>query len=334
MIENLQERSDMAVSSVRAAEGRAAKSIIKLLGVGFGIGLLALVGCGAGSWSDDGAGPAPASGHGVEEPAAEAAGIPATLTVASTLSHGPFEFKTGMEAEGFAVDVMELVALELGADLSFSDPVRDRSVLPDLQPGRTEDVCEKVASGEALVGLSSIRASAPLGEGVLATDEYLALDLALVVHGEGELACVGDIGSGAVAVQREGAASAWAAENLPESHRMLFDDPNEALSALVSGNVLACVVDKPVAQRFRKVKAPGQLAIIETVATGDSFVMVVSTDNEELATQINDALATLKVDGRYDELVEAWFGEPSQRGDFGPYTAMPDGPGDMVCQNG
>lgn len=256
------------------------------------------------------------------------------LVVASTYTGVPFEMKTGMEPEGFAIDLLARVGDELGTSPTFGDPVHDESALPDIEPGTVEDVAASVAAHEATVGLSSIRLSDDLPEGVVATDSYLALDLAVVVRADSSIEGVEAIGVGPVAVQGRGSAAAWTAESMPEAELVTYDDPNDALSALVSGNVVACVVDEPVVQRFRKVKAPGRLAVVETVTTGDGFVMVVAEDNGALATAINEALAALKADGTYDELIETWFGEPSQRGDAGPYTAMPDGPGDMVFQNG
>lgn len=258
---------------------------------------------------------------------------PAALVVASSYNHVPFESKTGMQPEGFAIDLVKLIGKELGVEVQFADPVHDAEALPDLLPGDADDVAAKVAAGEATVGLSSIRTSstsAPPATVVL-TDPYLTLDLAVVVRSGGDIETAEDIGAGAVAVQRDGAAAAWAAENLPDAEIVSFDDPNEALSALVSGRVVASVVDEPVVQRFRQVKAPGRLEVITSVPTGDGFAMMAA--DEAQARAINEALAALRASGAYDELLEVWFGEPSQRGDAGPYTRMPDGQGDTAFSN-
>lgn len=258
---------------------------------------------------------------------------PPALVVASSYNHVPFESKTGMQPEGFAIDLVKLVGEELGVEVQFTDPVHDAEALPDLLPGDADDVAAKVAAGDATVGLSSIRASdAPASVGaVVLTDLYLTLNLAVVVRSDGDIETVEDIANGAVAVQRDGAAALWAAENLPDAEIVSFDDPNEALSALVSGRVVASVVDEPVVQRFRQVKAPGRLEVIASAPVGDGFVMVAA--DEAQARAINEALAALRTSGAYDELLEVWFGEPSQRGDAGPYTRMPDGQGDTAFSN-
>lgn len=256
---------------------------------------------------------------------------PPVLVVASSYNHVPFESKTGMQPEGFAIDLVKLVGEELGIEVQFTDPVHDAEALPDLQPGDADDVAAKVAAGEATVGLSSIRTSSAPTDAVVLTDPYLTLDLAVIVRADGDIETVEDIANGAVAVQRDGAAASWAAENLPDAEIVSYDDPNEALSALVSGRVVASVVDEPVVQRFRQVKAPGRLEVIVSAPTGDDFVMVAA--DEAQARAINEALAALRTSGAYDELAEVWFGEPSQRGDAGPYTRMPDGQGDTAFSN-
>lgn len=255
------------------------------------------------------------------------------LVVASSYNHVPFESKTGMQPEGFAIDLVKLIGEELGVEVQFTDPVHDAEALPDLLPGDADDVAAKVAAGEATVGLSSIRTSSALANAgaVVLTDPYLTLDLAVVARTDGNIETGEDIAAGLVAVQRDGAAASWAAENLPDAEIISYDDPNEALSALVSGRVVASVVDEPVVQRFRQVKAPGRLEVIASVPTGDGFVMVAA--DEAQACAINGALAALRASGAYDELLEVWFGEPSQRGDAGPYTRMPDGQGDTPFSN-
>lgn len=256
---------------------------------------------------------------------------PPALVVASSYNHVPFESKTGMQPEGFAIDLVKLVGEELGVEVQFTDPVHDAEALPDLLPGDADDVAAKVAAGEATVGLSSIRTSSAPTDAVVLIDPYLTLDLAVVVRADGDIETVEDIANGAAAVQRDGAAASWAAENLPDAEIISYDDPNEALSALVSGRVVASVVDEPVVQRFRQVKAPGRLEVIVSAPTGDDFVMVAA--DEAQARAINEALAALRTSGAYDELAEVWFGEPSQRGDAGPYTRMPDGQGDTAFSN-
>lgn len=264
----------------------------------------------------------------------EASGeTPPILVVASAYNHVPFESKTGMKPEGFAIDLVKLIGEELGVEVQFTDPVRDADALPDLLPGDEDDVAGKVAAGEATVGLSSIRASSALANAgaVVLTDSYLTLDLAVVARTDGNIEAVEDIAAGSVAVQGDGAAASWVAENLPDAEIISYDDPNEALSALVSGRVVASVVDEPVVQRFRQVKAPGRLEVITSVPTDDGFAMVAA--DEAQARAINEALAALRASGAYDELLEVWFGEPSQRGDAGPYTRMPDGQGDTAFSN-
>lgn len=301
----------------------------------FMLGATLLLGCSSTPVSDSAPLAIPRSGAGVEPSTDSDAETDDTmnsvLVVASSYNHVPFESKTGMEPEGFSIELVKLIAEEMGIEVQFTDPVRDASALPDLLPGAASDVAAKVAAGEATVGLSSIRASAALESSVATTDIYLPLDLALVVRADGDVGAVADVPAGTVAVQSDGTAAQWAAENLPHGEIALYDDPNEALSALVSGSVVASVVDEPVVQRFRQVKAPGRLEVIASAPVGDGFVMVV--ENRVQANKVNAALVALRKSGAYDDLWERWFGEPSQRGDAGPYTRMPDGQGDTAFSN-
>lgn len=322
------------------AKGSASGALRLVVAVVLALVACLLLGC-ATTTGIEGAESASRNGDGTETAMADKGGslseasgeIPPILVVASAYNHVPFESKTGMQPEGFAIDLVKLIGEELGVEVQFADPVRDAGALPDLLPGDADDVAAKVAAGEASVGLSSIRASsAPANAGaVVLTDPYLTLDLAVVVRTDGGIEKVEDIAAGSVAVQGDGTAASWAAENLPDAEIVPYDDPNEALSALVSGRVAASVVDESVVQRFRQVKAPGRLEVIATVPTGDGFAMAAA--DEAQARAINEALAALRASGAYDELLEVWFGEPSQRGDAGPYTRMPDGQGDTAFSN-
>ena len=68
----------------------------------------------------------------------------------------------------------------------------------------------------------------------------------------------------------------------------------------------AMVADLPVVQGLISKSYP-DLQILDEIATGDEFGIVVSKDNPELTAALNKALAELEEDGTIDALVEKWL---------------------------
>jgi ABC-type amino acid transport substrate-binding protein len=79
----------------------------------------------------------------------------------------------------------------------------------------------------------------------------------------------------------------------------------DAITALVTGQVDATIIDQPVA--VDAVEKQGGMEIVEEIQTNELYGFAVAPDNDGLREAINQALAELKEDGTVDELYEQYF---------------------------
>lgn len=99
----------------------------------------------------------------------------------------------------------------------------------------------------------------------------------------------------------------WAVENVPGAQTVAFDDVTAMFDALQSGQVDAVSIDLQVAQSMTKTAYPDATIIMETT-TGEQYGIAVNKDSPELTKALNEALATIKANGTYQQIYDKWFG--------------------------
>jgi ABC-type amino acid transport substrate-binding protein len=83
-------------------------------------------------------------------------------------------------------------------------------------------------------------------------------------------------------------------------------DLNLVLAELLNGNVDWVLVDKPIAERF--VQQNTNLAIEGTIETNELYAFAVADgDPQSLIADINTALAAMRADGKFNEILNKWL---------------------------
>jgi len=85
-----------------------------------------------------------------------------------------------------------------------------------------------------------------------------------------------------------------------------YDTYVMAVRDLVNGRLDSIVVDTPVANTFTK-RQP--VKIITKLVTGEKYGLAVKEGNSQLLKELNAGLEKVRNSGRYDEIVNKWFGE-------------------------
>lgn len=80
----------------------------------------------------------------------------------------------------------------------------------------------------------------------------------------------------------------------------------EAVQALLQGKIDAVVIDDQPAQTY--VKENKGLKILEAAYAEEDYAMCLKKDNTDLLKQINTAIADLKKDGTFDQIVNYYIG--------------------------
>ena len=86
-----------------------------------------------------------------------------------------------------------------------------------------------------------------------------------------------------------------------------FGTAVEAVQALAQGSLDAVILDKMPAEAIVD-KMSGAVKILDKSVFDDEYAFAVAEDNAELQAWINDAIDTLKENGKWDEITQKYFG--------------------------
>ena len=262
-----------------------------------GTGLAAasmLAACG-GSTTTDGAGSAAATTAAVADDYALV--TEGKLTVISELGFAPFEYLEGEEVVGFDYDMSVALAEKLGLEAEWLPNQAFDTLVPTIKQG-----------GKADVAIAGITITDERLAEIDFSDPYLDSNQAIVVKaGSGETSETLNDASKTVACQSGTTGDDWIAENLPEATRVPLADVTAAEMGVSTGSYDAFVIDLPVASNDIT-NSFTDLEVAEEIPTGEQYGIVISKDNPNLTTAINDALAEMVADGTMADIKTKWFG--------------------------
>jgi polar amino acid transport system substrate-binding protein len=224
-----------------------------------------------------------------------------TLTVCTHLPYEPFQYNEGGEVVGFDVDLMDLVAEELGLEQKiFDTPFEGIQSGQSLNTGK----CDVAAAG---MTITEERAR------VLDFSEpYFNATQALLVKKGSGISSLEDLAGKSVAVQEGTTGAIYAEENAPEDTELRsFEDLALLQTAVKTGQVVAGINDNGVLYDY--VRDNPDLEVATEFDTGEQYGFAVAKgENDELLKTINDVLAKAQDDGTYDKIYKKWFGTAPQ----------------------
>jgi polar amino acid transport system substrate-binding protein len=261
---------------------------------------LALSACGS---DDSGSG-----GSGGSEDKAAAAGItlvkPGKLTVCTHLPYKPFQFKEGTDVVGFDVDLLDLVANDLG-----------------LEQEVVNIEWAQVTSGAAFkakkcdMGMGAMTITPERQAAISITAPYMDATQVLLVKKDSPYKSLADLKGKKVGVQADTTGKDYAdKESKVHGFEVItFNDLALQGNNLKSGRVDAAINDTGVLYDF--VKANPDTAVVTEFDTGEQYGFAALKDGSgpKLVEKFNTLLAQAKTDGKYNEIYKKWFGvEPKK----------------------
>ena len=216
------------------------------------------------------------------------------LTVAASLDFPPFENLNGDKPEGFAVDLMGLLAEELDLEINYLPSTKFDTIVPLVQTG-----------GKTDVGVSSFTITDKRLQQVDFTDTYCNVNQSITVRSDSGITDVSQLEGKKIGAQTGTTGYEWAAENIKDVEMVGFDEMTAVFAALQSGQIDAVAVDLPVANYY--VKSYTDCQVIKEIPTGEQYAIAVSKENPELTKALNKALQAVRDNGKYDELVAKWL---------------------------
>ena len=223
------------------------------------------------------------------------------LTVCTHLPYKPFQFNEGGEVVGFDVDMMDLVAEELGVEQEIFD-----TPFEGIQSG------ESLNTGKCDIAAAGMTITDARAEVIDFSDPYFDATQALLVKKGSGITSLEDLAGKSLAVQEGTTGEEYANDNAPDDTEIRsFEDLALLSAAVKTGQVDAGINDNGVL--FDYVNANPDTEVATEFDTGEQYGFAVKKDgNDALLDTVNQILADAKEDGTYDEIFKKWFGDTPQ----------------------
>jgi polar amino acid transport system substrate-binding protein len=226
---------------------------------------------------------------------------PGTLAIATDASYAPFENvnTTTNKIEGFDIDLMNEIGKELKLNVTYTNQAFDTIILA-VQTNKFD---------------GSISAFTILPERQKSIDftnpYYENKGQALAVKtGKDTISNLTDLANMTIGVQSGTVAQTYimnVSGVKPENVKSYTLMP-DVMMAVKKGEVQVAAGDYPVMKPYID-QYPGDYQFSNTtLSSTEYFGIVVSKDKPGLTAAMNDALAKIKADGRYDTMYHKWFG--------------------------
>ena len=211
------------------------------------------------------------------------------LVVATSPDFPPFESIEGGKVVGIEVDILELIAKELGVELEIVQMDFD-SVLLGVQTAKYD------------CGMSGITASADRKENMLFTSAYYNAAQVIVVKAGSDIKGKADLDGKKVSVQTGTTADEGCKEAGLEVSA--FAANADAKAALTTGKVDAWIVDNLTA--IQMVEESDGLVILDEKMTEEPYAFAFAFGSEDLVAAIDEVLVKLINDGTVEGLFEKY----------------------------
>ena len=216
------------------------------------------------------------------------------LVVATDTAFVPFEFKEGDKYVGFDIDLWDAIATEIGVTYKLR-PMDFAGIIPALQTGQVD------------VALAGITIKPERQEVIDFSDGYYDSGLMLMVPANSEVASHADLAGKTLAVKTGTSSSDYAEENFKETTLRKFPNIDNAYLELRTGGVDAAMHDTPNVLYYIATAGGGQVKAVGEQMMAHEYG-IGFPKGSELTPKVNEALAKLKADGRYEAIYEKWFG--------------------------
>ncbi|MGH3728298.1 MAG: ABC transporter substrate-binding protein [Micromonosporaceae bacterium] len=248
-------------------------------------------------------------GGGEDTDAGKAGGISLVksgkLTVCTHLPYKPFQYKDKGKVVGFDVDLLNMVADDLGVTL-----------------GVVHTEWQQVVSGAAFaankcdMGMGAMTITPEREKAIGITDPYMDATQVLLVKKDSPYKSLADLKGKKVGVQKDTTGQEYGTEQSKKLGFTIvpFDDLALLTNAVKSGRVDGAINDNGVLYDF--VNDNPDTAVVAEFDTGEQYGFATKKDDpnaKKLLDKFNSLLEKAKSDGTYNTIYKKWFGvEPKQ----------------------
>lgn len=214
------------------------------------------------------------------------------LVMATNAEFPPYEYHDGDDIVGIDAEVAALIAEELGMTLEIEDMAFD-SVLAAVQTGKAD------------IAMAGITVTEERKQSVNFTDTYAKATQMIIVAEDSDITTPDDLAGKTIGVQL-GTTGDIYVEDVEGATIERYNKGFEAVQALLQGKVDAVVIDGEPAKVF--VEQNEGIKLVDEAFTEEEYAIAIAKDNEELLEKVNAAIATLKDNGKFQEVVDKYIG--------------------------
>ena len=272
------------------------KKILSLvLAIAMLFSLCALAACG-GNEDDNKTNSTPASQTASTEEKTEITTVtPGKLTMATNAYFQPYEFYEGDKIVGIDAEIAEAIAKKLGLELVISDMAFD-------------SIITAVNQGSADFGLAGMTVTPDRLKEVDFSISYAKGVQSIIVKEGSKITSYDDLAAdGAtykIGVQLGTTGDVYASDEFGDRVNS-FTTGNEAVNALIGGDVDCVIIDNEPAKAF--VANNTGLKILETSYADEDYAACIKKGNTALKKAIDDAIVALIADGTIKSIVDKYI---------------------------
>ena len=214
------------------------------------------------------------------------------LTMATNAYFPPYEFYEGEKIVGIDADIAAAVAEKLGLELKIEDMEFD-SIITAVQTGKAD------------MGLAGMTVTPEREKNIDFSDSYAQGVQVIIVKEDSPIATKDDLKDKKIGVQLSTTGDIYAKDDYGADHVQEYNKGNDAVMALVKGQVDAVIIDNEPAKSY--VAANKGLKILDTEYVTEDYAACISKENPGLTQAVNAALAELKEDGTLKNIVDKYI---------------------------
>ncbi len=241
------------------------------------------------------------SGCSKKEAAQQQAPQEKVMKIITEASFAPFEFKEGNDFVGFDIEIIKAICEDQGYKPEIVHMGFD-SLIPALQAGKAD------------CAISGMSITDERKKSIDFSDSYFDAGLIIAVaENNNDIKTLDDLKGKKIAGQvgTIGADACNAVkEKDPKTEIRTFDAIGEAFMELEKGGVDAVINDQAVTAYYIKTTGKGKTKMVgDLFSADDHYGIAIKKGNAEMLKVINDGLASIRSNGKYDEIYQKWFGK-------------------------
>lgn len=218
------------------------------------------------------------------------------LVTCTHLPYPPFQFTEGGETVGFDVELVDLVAEELGVEQEIFD-----TPFEGIESGAAFE------NGDCDVAAAAMTINDKRKRVMDFSEGYFDANQALLVQKDSGIQSLEDLRGKELGVQSATTGESYAMEHEEEFGYTLrqFEDLALMQTAVKTGQIAAGINDNTVLYEF--VEGNPDTEVTEEFETGEQYGIGMRKGNGALKAKVDEVLAAAREDGRYDAIYEKWF---------------------------